>query len=302
MRAEVVLGGANIVAISHVRNPLSVIAIFASLAELGGTAVMPLLVESVQETYVWFLMLFPTLIVCLFFVTLWFAHTKLYAPSDFKDENLFVAAAGTRLYAKIEEEIAQSTEAVEEGPPETNDNAPSTSTAPPPPQDVEEVSPPGHEVSSTLVHRATADALEMYLEAEDLAVAKLEGEFGGRFTRRVSPKGMQTIVFDAVQEKENGGLDVLEVKLVRNRAVYSGLSAKRLFESVTSYYWTLPEASRQSFRLIYAVVFENVPESQRHKYLHRLLSDLRMLPFVTQLRGFTLEDLKKRHIKQGTLV
>lgn len=75
---------------TSVKNPLSVIAIFAGIAEISGTAVLPHIAVVNQALYIWFLMLFPTLLVSIFFLTLNFNHKVLYAPSDFKDEDNFV--------------------------------------------------------------------------------------------------------------------------------------------------------------------------------------------------------------------
>jgi hypothetical protein len=75
--------------IGHVKNPLTVIAIFAGLAELSGTAVLPFIGTENQYTYIWFLMLFPAYLISLFFIILYLRHEVLYAPSDYKDEKDF---------------------------------------------------------------------------------------------------------------------------------------------------------------------------------------------------------------------
>ena len=56
--------------ITHVKNPLTVIAMFAAIAEISGTIVLPFVDAALQGLYIWFLMLFPTLLVGAFFVTL----------------------------------------------------------------------------------------------------------------------------------------------------------------------------------------------------------------------------------------
>ncbi|WP_192799986.1 hypothetical protein [Brucella anthropi] len=76
--------------VGHVKNPLTIIAIFAGIAEISGTMVLPLLVDSVQAQYVLFLMGFPVLIVILFFLTLLWRPHVLYAPSDYKSEDNFM--------------------------------------------------------------------------------------------------------------------------------------------------------------------------------------------------------------------
>lgn len=76
--------------IKPVSNPLTIIALFAGLAEIGGTIVLPLLEKEIQATYVWFLMLFPFGLVLLFFATLNKNNRVLYAPSDFEDDQSFM--------------------------------------------------------------------------------------------------------------------------------------------------------------------------------------------------------------------
>lgn len=78
--------------ITSVKNPLTIIAIFAAIAEISGTFVLPLIAEPNQAIYIWFLMLFPSGLVVAFFATLHFNNKVLYAPSDFKNEENFLAA------------------------------------------------------------------------------------------------------------------------------------------------------------------------------------------------------------------
>lgn len=78
--------------IKNISNPLTVIAIFAALAEVAGILAIAQVDEELQQTFIWFVMLFPTLIVILFFLTLNFNPKVLYAPSDFKDEENFLSA------------------------------------------------------------------------------------------------------------------------------------------------------------------------------------------------------------------
>lgn len=75
----------------HVSNPLTLIAIFAGLAEVAGTAVLPVVPAAIQTILVWYVIGFPILLVLLFFLTLNFNNRVLYAPSDYQDEGLFVA-------------------------------------------------------------------------------------------------------------------------------------------------------------------------------------------------------------------
>jgi hypothetical protein len=73
-----------------ISNPLTIIAIFAGLAEVSGTIVLPMLDKSIQPIFIWFLIGFPTLLILLFFITLNFNSRVLYAPADFKNEDNYL--------------------------------------------------------------------------------------------------------------------------------------------------------------------------------------------------------------------
>lgn len=74
----------------HVSNPLTIIAIFAGFAKVSGTLILPFISDNAQGTYIWFLMIFPTLLVCLFFYVLWKKPKVLYAPSYFKNDESYL--------------------------------------------------------------------------------------------------------------------------------------------------------------------------------------------------------------------
>src|SRR5215216_6579467 len=94
-----------------VRNPLTIIAIFSGIAEVSGTAVLPFLQNGNQTLYVWFLMIFPLMIVILFFMTLNWNYKVLYAPSDFQNEDHFINILGKaskrELVNKVDMEVEE---------------------------------------------------------------------------------------------------------------------------------------------------------------------------------------------------
>ena len=98
--------------IGTIRNPLTIIAIFAGIAEITGTVVLPLISETNQATYIWFLIIFPTSLIGLFFLTLNFNHKVLYAPSDFKHEDNFFKsfskASPQQQELKIKDELKEA--------------------------------------------------------------------------------------------------------------------------------------------------------------------------------------------------
>nr|VFK37376.1 MAG: hypothetical protein BECKSD772F_GA0070984_101430 [Candidatus Kentron sp. SD]VFK43781.1 MAG: hypothetical protein BECKSD772E_GA0070983_102913 [Candidatus Kentron sp. SD] len=78
-----------------ITNPLTLIAFFSGISESIALGVIPVLAkvgeESLPAPLLWFVVLFPTLIVVLFFITLNFNHKVLYAPGDFEDQKDFIS-------------------------------------------------------------------------------------------------------------------------------------------------------------------------------------------------------------------
>ncbi|KAB0528844.1 hypothetical protein ACFFQ5_20545 [Pseudomonas brassicacearum] len=118
--------------LKHIKNPLTLISIFAGAAELGGAAVLPFISESNQELYIYFLIFFPIYTVTLFFATLNFNHRTLYAPSDYKDENNFVAQFGRATAEELVRKLTEETKEVQADAKEhstTQQSPPATETS-----------------------------------------------------------------------------------------------------------------------------------------------------------------------------
>lgn len=76
--------------VKKISNPLTIIAVFAALAEINATVVLGLLDKSMQSIFIWFIMIFPIILVLCFFGTLIFKNKVMYSPSDFKDDKSFL--------------------------------------------------------------------------------------------------------------------------------------------------------------------------------------------------------------------
>lgn len=76
----------------RITNPMTVIAIFATLSETSAAISLPFLENTEREVYVWFLISFPFYLLLLFFVTLNFNYRSLYAPSDYEKGEHFINA------------------------------------------------------------------------------------------------------------------------------------------------------------------------------------------------------------------
>lgn len=73
-----------------ITNPMTVIAIFATLSETSAAVSLPFLDNEERQTYIWFLISFPFYLIFLFFITLNFNYRSLYAPSDFEKSKHFI--------------------------------------------------------------------------------------------------------------------------------------------------------------------------------------------------------------------
>lgn len=74
----------------RITNPMTVIAIFATLSETSAAVSLPFLDNEEREIYIWFLISFPFYLLLLFFATLNFNYRSLYAPSDFEKGKHFI--------------------------------------------------------------------------------------------------------------------------------------------------------------------------------------------------------------------
>ncbi|AZQ85031.1 hypothetical protein EKO29_14210 [Colwellia sp. Arc7-635] len=89
-----------------VSNPLTIISIFAGIAESFATVALIKLPIELQLYFVNFVIFFPIAIVTTFFAILIFKPQVLYAPSDYEDQEHFLLA--NRLRNKIAEEAEKA--------------------------------------------------------------------------------------------------------------------------------------------------------------------------------------------------
>ncbi|VVQ02338.1 hypothetical protein PS918_04289 [Pseudomonas fluorescens] len=76
----------------RITNPMTIIAIFATLSETSAAVSLPFLEDDEKEIYVWFLISFPFYLLFLFFATLNLNYRSLYSPSDFESDEHFLKA------------------------------------------------------------------------------------------------------------------------------------------------------------------------------------------------------------------
>lgn len=88
--------------ITKISNPLTIVFLFAAIAEIAMTITIFNISEELQKTFLWFVMLFPILLMGLFFGMWFFKPHYLYAPGDYKNEENFIRSIGNPI--KISDE------------------------------------------------------------------------------------------------------------------------------------------------------------------------------------------------------
>jgi len=264
--------------IGHVTNPLTIIAIFAGLAEVSGTIVFPLLNENIQSTYIWFLMLFPSVLVILFFFVLFFRREILYAPSDFREDASFIRLFRTPSKGKLEildEEVKEEQEI-------ENNVKQATPTG--------VTNPSPHTTSSLGLEKNDVRAISLL--SEEFVLNKLSKEFQINFTQRnVSPFNNRNIYFDAVA-LANQRMYVVEIKMARY-GILRPQVISLVFRQMASFFMTLNDSRRQQLIFIFAVV---VLDKENNDAISSIEQNIKVesykYPFETIVKVYNLKDLE----------
>ena len=261
--------------IKKVSNPLTIIAIFAGLAEISGTIVLPLLSQESQLVYLWFLMGFPLLLICLFFLTLNFNYKVLYAPSDFKDEDNFLKLFGKPTFEekieKISTELDESQEEVQETGVQINE----------------------------LKYRELIrkNATSTHYMAEELVMTKLESEFDSVDKEVMFRPGQFQFLFDGIAKKKNK-VFAIEVKYVKDEK--SIRSIRHSMNKIGKAFSELSDNEKKSINVLFALATDL--QGDELESIKVSVSDLcQKQSFSCDYRVFNLEGLERELLSVGGL-
>ena len=271
--------------VGPVKNPLTIIAIFAAIAEISGTVVLPFIAAANQATYVWFLIVLPILLIVLFFLTLNFNHKVLYAPSDYKNEDNFLHSLPRATYAekvlKIEAELAEA-----EGAPNLPTEA-GTDQMPPPVAQL----PQGSEPSISYQSLVRRSAQATYMLAEELIFRKLSKEFSSEIQREVKLGSLGgRYIFDGIV-RDKGVTTVIEVKFIRHGMI-SGMQIRESFARIQESAKLLPAEQTTNLRVLLAIASDESDVSQERvaNQIERYRGDF---SFPIEVRFYKLADLER---------
>jgi len=265
-------------------NPLTIIAIFAAIAEISGTVVLPFIAPANQATYVWFLIVFPILLIVLFFLTLNFNHKVLYAPSDYQNEDNFLRSLPRATFAekvlKIEAEIAEES------------SVPEASAQPEKPVAPTEPIPPavqGAPLSYQSLVRRSAQA--SYMLAEELIFRKLSKEFSSEIQREVKLGSLGgRYIFDGIV-RDKGVTTVIEVKFLRH-GLMSSMQLRDTLGRIQQTASLLPSEQTANLRILLAIASDEGTASQERiaAQIERFRSEF---SFPIEVRFYNLAELER---------
>lgn len=253
--------------VGHVRNPLTIIAIFAGLAEVGGTIVLPLLDPVTQSKYVWFLMFFPMGLVGIFFFVLYKKHHVLYAPSDFKEDNTFLglleSQSVTQRLESLKWEMVENVEEVQ-----------SEST--------------GDGTTISALDVLQRDYRAKFLLAEELAIVKLAKERNLNIRRNVAERGKSYDGFDGAAESKNYDY-IIEVSYSRRMWLTS--LWKHKISKVSQFFDNISDERKSRFRAIFTIVYDREDKERLQETVDRVQGMVALLPYNVEVVNFCYEDL-----------
>jgi hypothetical protein len=285
--------------VSHVRNPLTVIAVFATLAEVSGTVVLPLIAEPTQSRFVWFLMIFPTLLVSLFFGTLVYKPAALYAPSDYKDEgnfnkNLIQPGSRDARRQKLDEEIADLPS--EEPKPQAD---PAPNHIPPANDDIGNIPALGENENAGTVPvnsgKPSMERVDEFVHVRNLVVIEssfiddLSQKYGLAFATNVRVGNGDVALFDAAAY-DGSRLLVAEIKY-SNASSYPTEIVDDVLNRAKRLHSTLSIEYAKSFEFIFAIAVGEDALAYSHVLSRKIQRKALGLSFPVHIEIRPIKDL-----------
>jgi hypothetical protein len=275
-----------------VKNPLSVIAIFAGIAEISGAAVLPHIAPENQELYIWFLMIFPFLLITFFFITLNWNYKVLYAPSDFENEDNFVnlqKASYDETFDKLHRETSEIEEqlnSIDEAPISENDTLQHA--------DVTELKSEIGKISTNKEREERKEIIRRFHNIEMHELRSLEGLVLNKLQRELDIKidrdmefkfGRKNVVFDGVS-RNGDNLTAFEFKKL-NKNSLSMNHWNSMIQRWNAFFDSLNNSEKERFSLVFSCVSDEDKDSMK-ALLEKRMSDLKF-KFVT--RVYSYEDI-----------
>lgn len=251
------------------RNPLGIIALFIVLVYGIAGLVLGVSGESLQESHktvlVWFLAIFPFSVLCAFTWLVSNHHTKLYSPSDFRDDDGFIRILSPEEQKKrIENEVREIKESEEEQM--------------------------SKQVSSSMPSK-NSEIMQEILLAEELAFRELEAIYNVSINRHVSIGTGYDTGIDGMFVSANHAY-VVEIKYIKNsiNLLSFEMTIKVISKRLRKFNW-------KNYQIVFAIVMENEELISKEKMIEAstgLVNLGRDLGVTVTPKVFLLSELKEK--------
>ena len=262
------------------RNPLGIIALFIVLVYGIAALVFGIsgghLDAGQKWPLIWFLTLFPVLVLFLFGWLVACHHTKLYSPTDYPDkEGFFRALSPQEQRTRLDEEARELATEAPTTPPDTESSA---------------------SVENVMTSRLLSDVRSRYMIAEELVFRELQAEFGQGIQRHVGIHGADFGIDGLLMDR--GRLTAIEVKFSRMPRW------RNIFRTALSHVQRMISRLPPGARFVIAIVTEGLTDAQRKKEsaaVQDLLRDYQRrgevegVSYSIELRVYDFDELRQKY-------
>lgn len=285
----------NSTAVSNlVKNPLGIIGLFillvygiaSLLLGLGGKTIF-------SENQIWliiiFLVLFPAIVLYVFYELVTKNHQKLYSPKDYHDDKSFLDALGMERVSEAEREQKLENESLflEENQTQLKDiTSKSVVVEPSGANLTAEIG--NITVKTTNEARAIShsDRMKELQLLEEQAIIKLEKKFNTHFDREVkfNFNDITLIADGGYKDKDNNRVVIVEIMVVRNPIVVDRISG-----IILKCIQLQQSLGTTALELVFGLIIED----DRYNTISRIQKLLIGIPINIQIEYFNILDLKK---------
>jgi len=259
------------------RNPLGIIALFIVLVYGIAAFVLGVSSKHLESTerlpLIWFLVIFPVIVLVAFYWLVSRHHVKLYAPHDFpNEEGFFRALSPTEQKQKLENEIQSiDTKALE----------------PTAGKEMTVEMEGGRAISSISLRHS-------YVLAEELAFREIESEFGVSVYRQVAIG--RDFGVDGIFYHKNLPV-AIEVKYVRQDKSDLSMTILREVER----FRTVSQSTDKTISFLLALVCEGLTEKQRDIKYQRKKVSFNKSDLSVDIRIYDFNNLKEKYgVSEGS--
>lgn len=261
------------------RNPLGVIALFITLVQSFATLLLGFggdrLHSHEKAPLIWFVVLFPFLVLWVFFRLVTEYHGNLYSPSEYRSDQAFFSKLPQELQdARLDEDVE--------------------SIVPVDQIDVVEVATQHRalgEDESGERRRRFELIREKYKLAQSLAIKRVEMESGLKFERQASFDQRRTTAFDGIAQ-DGDTFTAVEVQLLSRPLLSSPQLQAILYRALLASTLISKRSEKAVFRLILAFVLEFDENIGIEPFVRRVRRTIEDAPFPVSLHVFSFSNLK----------